>query len=156
MAGQRLTPEVEVYLEKARQNVQVAASALAASQFNACASRAYYAAFQAAVAALWVEGIRPPRDQGGTLSHQVVQAEWSGRLIYRRKRYPPEMRTTLQLLYEWRLLADYSAKHVVRRDAEHALRLSSRLVEAVETQLASGPRSGTSEKEDGTSRRTSS
>jgi len=67
------------YLTKAQQNLEVAQGARDAERFDAAASRAYYAAFQAAIAALWVEGIRPGEDASGTLSHAAVQSEWSGR-----------------------------------------------------------------------------
>jgi hypothetical protein len=81
-----------VYLSKARQNQAVAEAARDARQCDAAANRAHYAAFQAAVAALWFEGIRPRPEQSGTLSHAGVMGEWSGRLVYRRKLYPPELR----------------------------------------------------------------
>jgi len=139
-------PEVIAYLEKARENLEVAETSLSTGHVNASANRAYYAAFQAAVAALWVEGIRPPREHTGTLSHSAVQNEWSGRLVYRRKLYPPELRTTLQLLYKLRVQADYWTRRTSQAQARQACRESRRLVEAVEQHLqleSSGQTHGT-------------
>jgi uncharacterized protein (UPF0332 family) len=130
-----LPVEPEAYLIKARDNIAVAEAALAARHYDAVANRAYYAAFQAAVAALWVEGIRPPRDQHGTLSHTAVQGEWAGRLVYRRKRYAPQLRTALTVLYEWRVKGDYRVQHVDTREALRAYNLAALLVQAVEARL---------------------
>ncbi|MBI3969733.1 MAG: HEPN domain-containing protein [Chloroflexi bacterium] len=124
-----------MYLAKSRQNLTVADTARAAGHLDAAASRAYYAAFQAAVAALWEEGIRPPRDQAGTLSHAVVQSEWSGRLVYRRKLYPPELRTVLHRLYDLRVRADYQVVSVTDRQARTACNDSRTLVEHVSARL---------------------
>jgi uncharacterized protein (UPF0332 family) len=123
------------FLAKSRQNLTVADTARAGQHYDAAASRAYYAAFQAAVAALWVEGIRAGRDASGTMSHATVQAEWSGRLIFRRKLYPPELRTVLQRLYDWRIKADYQIGSVTERQARQACDLSRLLVEHVHARL---------------------
>jgi uncharacterized protein (UPF0332 family) len=130
-----LAKEASAYLSKAHQNLAAADAALQAGQHNVAASRAYYAAFQASVAALWAEGVRPPHDQPGTLSHTAVQREWSGRLIYRRKLYPPELRTTLQRLYDWRIKADYQTQAVTERQARQACAQSRTLVEHVMAHL---------------------
>lgn len=123
------------FLRKAIENVGDAEVALAAGRLNACANRSYYAAFQAAVAALWAAGVRPPRDVEGTLSHKMVQAEWSGRLIYRRKLYPPELRDTLLELMRLRLIADYRAEGITMRQARRALAACTELVRHVEVRL---------------------
>jgi uncharacterized protein (UPF0332 family) len=102
------------------------------------ASRAYYAAFQAAVAALWVEGIRPAVDQQGTLSHTAIRSEWAGQLVYRRKLYPPELRATLHKLNEWRIKADYQTQNVREREARQACQQARRTVDAVALRLGIG------------------
>jgi uncharacterized protein (UPF0332 family) len=130
-----LAAEPAAYLRKARQNLAAAVALRDAGQFDASASRAYYAAFQAAVAALWVEGIRARPDQTGTLSHAAVLGEWSGRLVYRRKLYPPELRDTLQVLRKMRLKGDYSVQPSTEREARSACRLSGRLVDSVVARL---------------------
>lgn len=123
------------YLAKARQNQAVAEAARDLEHYDAAASRAYYAAFHAAVAALWVEGIRAAPDASGTLSHATVQGEWSGRLIYRRKLYPPELRGVLQRLYDWPIKADYQVPPVTARQARQACDQSRLLLEHVQARL---------------------
>lgn len=123
------------FLGKAQQNLAVAEAARHNGHYDAAASRTYYAAFQAAVAALWVEGIRPGQDVSGTLSHTAVQSEWSGRLVYRRKLYPPELRTVLQRLYDWRIRADYRADSVTERQARQACDQSRLFVDHVRARL---------------------
>jgi len=63
-------------------------------RFNNCAKLAYYACFHAAVAALLREDVPEPAG-GGVWSHAFVQAEFSRRLIQRRKRYPTGLGDTL-------------------------------------------------------------
>src|SRR6266511_3778024 len=60
-------------------------------RFNTCANRCYYACFQAAIAALLREGIRPR----GQWSHAFVQAQLVGVVINQRKRYDPQLRRVL-------------------------------------------------------------
>jgi uncharacterized protein (UPF0332 family) len=130
-----LAAEPLAYLGKAQQNLAVAEAARDSGHCDAAASRAYYAAFQAAVAALWVEGIRPRPDVSGTLSHTAVQREWAGRLIYRRKLYPPELRAVLYRLYDWRIRADYQVEATTGRQAHQACRESRMMVEHIAARL---------------------
>lgn len=130
-------PEPESYLAKAQQNLAAAELLLPAGHYDASCSRAYYAAFQAAVAAPWLEGVRPARTADYTLSHTAVQNEWSGRLVYRRKLYPAELRSVLQLLYRRRLDADYRTEPVAERAARGAVLRARQLVTAVEQKLQS-------------------
>lgn len=62
-------------------------------RYNNCANRCYYACFQAAIAALQDAGIRPT---GPQWSHAYVPSQFDGVLIYRRKRYPTELRGILE------------------------------------------------------------
>jgi uncharacterized protein (UPF0332 family) len=130
-----LDREPGAYLAKARQNLAAAELALRSGHYDACCSRTYYAAFQAALAALWVEGIRPVREADRTLSHAAVKGEWAGRLVYRRKLYPAELRVMLERLYEWRLKADYGTEHVPERTARGAVLRARQLVTSVEQKL---------------------
>jgi len=128
-------PEPAAYLAKASRNLETAELALQAGHFDACGNQAYYAAFQAAVAALWVEGVRPPHERDRTLSHKTIQSEWSGRLIYRRKLYPVELRGTLQWLYDVRLDADYHVAPITERAARRAALRARQLVTAVAARI---------------------
>jgi uncharacterized protein (UPF0332 family) len=127
--------EPAAYLAKAEQNLAAADAALGSGHYDVCGSRAYYAAFQAAVAALWAEGIRPLHERDRTLSHKGVHSEWSGRLIYRRKQYPADLRGTLQWLYDVRIDADYHAEPVTERVARRAALRARQLVAAVAAHL---------------------
>jgi uncharacterized protein (UPF0332 family) len=128
-------PAPAAYLAKAQQNLAAAELALQASLYDASGSRAYYAAFQAAVAALWAEGIRPPREQDRTLSHQRVQNEWSGRLVYRRKLYPAALRDILRELRQLRIDADYHVSPITERRARRAVLEARQVVAAVNARL---------------------
>lgn len=87
--------EARAFLGKATQNLAAAEADYSAGRYDACANRAYYACFQAAIAALLVEGIRPA-GTAGRWSHEFVQAQFSGILVGRRHRFPAPLRTTLQ------------------------------------------------------------
>ncbi len=106
-----MTSLSQVLLEKAQECLVGAASELAAGRYNNSANRAYYACFQAAVAALDTQRIRPQsgRDQWG---HDFVQAQFAGLLIRRRRLYPPELRDTLSKAYSLRQQGGYQSVHV--------------------------------------------
>ncbi len=76
--------EAEEYLAKALENLAGAESELAAQRFNSCSRAAYYACFQAAVAALIHEGVLAST-RGGGLGHDRIQASFVSHLIQRRK-----------------------------------------------------------------------
>jgi uncharacterized protein (UPF0332 family) len=63
-----------IYLAKASESLLTAESEYANGRYNSCANRCYYACFQAAIAALLGEGIRP----AGQWSHEFVQAQFVG------------------------------------------------------------------------------
>jgi uncharacterized protein (UPF0332 family) len=83
--------DITIYLAKATESLQTAESEFANGRYNSCANRCYYACFQAAIAALLREGIRPR----GQWSHEFVQAQLVGVLINQRKRYDRELRRVL-------------------------------------------------------------
>ncbi len=66
-----------IYLTKAIESLLTAESEFANGRYNSCANRSYYACFQAAIAAILNEGIRP----GGQWNHPFVQAQFVGVLI---------------------------------------------------------------------------
>ena len=78
--------EWEDYWLKAKENLDVAALAYQGQKYNACASRAYYAVFQASIAALIkLTDFRAIESQW---KHRQVQAEFNRRLIIRKKVFP--------------------------------------------------------------------
>lgn len=118
-------------LDKAEESLAGAQSEFANGRYNNCANRAYYACYQAAVHALLKAGIQPPKttEQWG---HGFVQARFNGDLINRRKRYPPDIRSTLENNYRLRATADYHRlDHVTEVQAARAVRRAEVFVAAV-------------------------
>ena len=121
-------PDAHLFLDKARESLASAEDDFAKGRFNACARNGYYAAFQAAVAALIAEGVRPRR---GVWGHDFVQAEFQGRLVYRRKMYSSQFRRVLSDLFRSRAEADYTDRSLSRPDSERVLVTARDLVTAV-------------------------
>ncbi len=113
----------------ARESLASARADVRARRYNSAANRGYYAAFQAAVAALIQVGIRPENDDW---SHRFVMSQFSGRLIRRRKILPPALRSTLCRLFDRRVKADYRTVSISRRSAEDSARRATDLIGRVE------------------------
>jgi hypothetical protein len=60
-----------------------------------------------------------------------VQARFNGDLINRRKRYPAELRPTLEQMYRLRVMADYKRGQVSEVQAARAVRRAEDFVAAV-------------------------
>jgi uncharacterized protein (UPF0332 family) len=130
-----VTPDAEAYLRKARESLTSAEADFEAGRFNSAANRAYYAAFQAAVAALLRAGIQPPKD---SWEHRFVHSQFSGKLISRSKLFPARYSGVVKALLETRLAADYRPVPIGRRHAQSALRDAKRLLEAIRVQMDGG------------------
>jgi uncharacterized protein (UPF0332 family) len=116
-----------IYVTKAIESLLSAESEYVNGRYNSCANRCYYACFQAAIAALLREGIRP----AGQWSHAFVQAQFVGVLINQRKRYDPELRRVLSDNQILRDRADYRPELVTATQARRALGRSRLFVAAV-------------------------
>lgn len=127
-------PVIDVYLYKSRASLEGAASDFANGRYDNCANRAYYACFQAAIAALLSEGIGTT-GQAEQWGHDYVQARFAGDLINRRKRYPSTLRETLIRGLQLRQTADYKTQRVSDVRASRGLARAHEFVEAV---LAAG------------------
>ena len=90
-----------VYLLKALQSLAGAASELDNRRYDNSANRAYYATFQAAVAAIVAAGLQPTGPRA-TWCHASAQALFVRELINRQKLYPAELRDTLTRKYRLR------------------------------------------------------
>jgi uncharacterized protein (UPF0332 family) len=112
--------DAEVFLAKAEESLLGAESEFANGRYDNCVNRCYYACFQAAIAALIRASIRPAA--GHQWSHMFVQAQFSGQLVSRRKRFPADVRDTLSVLIEARLVADYRRDRITKIQADRALR----------------------------------
>jgi uncharacterized protein (UPF0332 family) len=126
--------EAHDYLAKAQESLAGAESELAHRRLNNCARSAYYACFQAAIAALLNEQILPrsPEDLWG---HDLVQARFAGQLIHRRSRHPATLRRTLTDLLGIRHKADYRVASVGQREAAQAVRRAQDFVREVQAHL---------------------
>ncbi len=100
-------------LEKATESLRAAESCLALGLLNSCASRCYYAMFQAAVIALEAAGFH--RDVWG---HAALQATFTNELIHRRKIYPRQLTEHLSRALFWRNIADYGDEEIGQRRAK--------------------------------------
>ncbi|HVP04580.1 MAG TPA: HEPN domain-containing protein [Dehalococcoidia bacterium] len=122
--------EAERHIRKARESLASARADVRAKRHNSAANRAYYAAFQAAVAALLRADIRPA--ERTLWQHRFVLSQFSGTLVRRRKRLPSDLPARMAELLRLRLAADYGPDQVTARDAARSLRHSTRIVEGVE------------------------
>jgi uncharacterized protein (UPF0332 family) len=110
--------------------VHSAQSELVNGRFNSCASRAYYACYQAAIFALIQSGIHSTGSRRDW-SHEFVQAQFNGVLINRRRLYPVSIRNTLNENYMLRLTADYGTVLVTEVRAGRAVARAERFVEDI-------------------------
>ena len=120
--------DITIYQAKATESLLTAESEYVNGRYNSCANRCYYSCFQAAIAALLREGIRPR----GQWSHEFVHAQFVGVLINQRKRYDSDLRRVLADNQILRDQADYRAELVTPTQAGRALRRSRMLVTAVQ------------------------
>ena len=118
------------FLDRALESLSGAESEYVNDRYNNSANRSYYAVFQAAIHPLLAAGIRPPgaTDHWG---HDYVQALFVGQLINRRKRYPADLRNTLEQNYRLREAADYRRDPVTEVRAARAVRRAETFVTAV-------------------------
>ena len=126
-----------IYLAKAEQCLAGAALAVAHGQYNNAANRAYYAAYQAAVAAL--NAVRAQAPAPRYWAHDFVLREYSLRLACDRGDYAPGSRSVLKALHDERLKADYEVELISRASGEHALALTREFVGAVRQRLGEQP-----------------
>jgi len=122
------------FLGKSAESLASAGDDFVAGRYNSCARSAYYAAFQAAVAALMNENIGPT----GNWEHDFVQAQFQGRLVYRRKLYPARYRRALRVAFDARADADYTPRQTTRREAQNLLQIARDIVISVEERLRDG------------------
>jgi uncharacterized protein (UPF0332 family) len=122
-----MEPTTTIYLTKAIESLLTAESEFANGRYNSCANRSYYACFQAAIAAILKEGIRP----AGQWNHPFVHAQFVGVLINQRKRYESELRRVLADNQSLRDKADYRPEFVTATQVSWALRRTRLFVTAI-------------------------
>ncbi|MCP4350936.1 MAG: HEPN domain-containing protein [Desulfobacterales bacterium] len=120
----------EEFFSKAEENLKIAQLSFEHDCYNACANRAYYAAFQAAIAALADKGIRSEKND-----HAWVQSEFSLRLIKRKKIYPAKLKPYLLDMQFIRNMADYSKENIGKKVARKQLSQATELIRIIEKEL---------------------
>lgn len=119
---------VEALLARVREDLSEARLLLAEGLPNGAASRAYYAMFNTAQAALLSKGITRSR-------HTGVHAAFNYYFV-RTGQLPPNLHDALVDAYNKRLIADYSPQSVTLEDARNILRNAEAFLQAVEELIA--------------------
>jgi uncharacterized protein (UPF0332 family) len=97
------------------------------SLFNACANRAYYEAFQAAVAVLaHFKLIQVKR-----IEHRAIQGLFNSELVHKRKIFPNHLKSCLSVLQDLRDIADYEGQMVSKSKATVQLRLAKEFIDSI-------------------------
>lgn len=120
--------EIGANLERAEKSIQAAKELAASGFYDFAASRAYYAAFYAAAAALLNEGLEFSR-------HSGVIASVHQRLVKTGK-LDKEQGKELNWLFELRNVGDYGVTvHVSQQDAERAIRVAEDFLHVIKSLL---------------------
>jgi uncharacterized protein (UPF0332 family) len=119
----------DVYLRKAHENLRSAENAFNDGAYNACANRAYYAAYQAAIAVLLAKGFTPKTD------HQIVQAMFSSELVNKRKVFASHLKGYLPILQRRRNTADYEPVEITKKDAAAQVKQAREFVTIVTSEI---------------------
>ncbi len=117
---------VSEYFIKAKANLAAAKICYENKLFDASISRAYFAAFQAAIAALLHSG-----ECRGKFDHKWVQAKFTEKLIKRRKIFPKRFRSYLIEMQGLRNAADYRHEPISQKKTAEQLRKSADIVSQI-------------------------
>ena len=125
------------YIAKAEENFEAAKHAIEQGWYNIAGSRAYYAAFHAAIALLQrFTSYRPDRQKGRVRwSHAAVQAQCSNLLVRGAKILPAGHKSTLPELMGYRETADYGSDNLSKRFAREALKKAKDFVRISSTRI---------------------
>ena len=120
--------EIAANLERADHSIQAARQLVSGRYYDFAASRAYYAAFYAATAALLAEGLEFGK-------HSGVIASIHQRLVKTGK-LETEQGKALNWLFELRGVGDYGVtRHVSHNEAEQSIQAAEGFLEAVKLLL---------------------
>ncbi len=123
-------------MTKALESLAGADSELANRRFNNCANRAYYACYQAAIAAVTRDGIQ---STGVQWSHEGGASSFDGILINRRTRYGSDLRGTIDRIHAVRVRADYGLQYVSEVEMQRIIRRARSFVAAINEHGEKGP-----------------
>ncbi|MEK7728530.1 MAG: HEPN domain-containing protein [candidate division KSB1 bacterium] len=118
------------FLSKARDTLLAAQILLEKELYDSCANRAYYAAFQAALAAIASVGIKAEKSE-----HKWVQATFNSELLHKRKLFDSRFKTYLLDLQRIRNRADYTNEKIGFKIASRQLSKAKAFVEIITLRL---------------------
>ena len=118
-------------INRAREAVEAAQVCLGKDLQHSATSRAYYAMFWTAQAALAQVGIRRSE-----WSHPALQASFVTELIRRRKRYPAVLGQHFNRALQLRLDADYRLTGVSLNQAKQAVRWAEEFLAAITQEVS--------------------
>ena len=121
------------YLEKSTINLLAAERDFEHGSYDPCASRAYFSAFQAALAALLA--LTDYQKRGRFWDHGNIAAQFAQRLIRRRKVLARSQAGILDDLRLFRHQADYDAVRTSRSRARQSLNKAKPFVARIEAVL---------------------
>ncbi|MBI4639471.1 MAG: HEPN domain-containing protein [Candidatus Tectomicrobia bacterium] len=131
MRDDQYEQEIVANLERAEESVQAARVLMAAGHFDFAASRAYYAVFYAATAALLAEGLEFSKHTG------VIAAIHQN--FVRTGKLDRQLGRDLNWLFELRNIGDYGeTRHVPPDNAEKAIEAAEAFLHAIKELLGRG------------------
>ena len=125
--------EWEKFLAKAKENFSAARILERRKKYSSAANRAYYAAWQAQLAAL--QKLKPIRKTRGIYKHRSVVEAFQSRLVGKDKPFGVGMISDISKLASLRVKADYETDDVSARDADDCAKICQRIVEGIRKKL---------------------
>lgn len=119
------------FLAKAEEAANAAEAMLESNLLDSAASRAYYAVFHAARAAVVAAGLSGP---DRNWSHEAIQGGFA-QLTHRRKIYSSQLLSDLPHLLTVRLLADYAVESVSSKQARIVVKKAREFVTQVAKEI---------------------
>jgi uncharacterized protein (UPF0332 family) len=105
----------EIFLERAKENLDAAELLFEKGLFNASVNRAYYSSFHLGTAAIFWSGITP------TMDHRVVQNLFADNFCNKRKMLSSKYKSLLPVMQNHRNNADYKGG-VSKKEAKQQLK----------------------------------
>jgi len=119
-----------IFLAKAKRNIQAAQLLFDNQLYDESANRAYYAAFQAALAMLSDANIQVDRK-----SHKAVQANFNSAFIHKQKVFPSHVKSYLSDLHAVRIDADYKPLVISKKVTMQQIRKAKEFVELIDREI---------------------
>ncbi len=118
------------FFKKAQNNLRAAQICFDNGLYDASVNRAYYAALQAAVAALASRGLKRAK-----ADHKKIQADFSENLIRKQKIYPARVRSYLMDMQAVRNEADYTGLVISQRLSHKQIDKAAQLIALIRKEL---------------------